>query len=218
MWPLITLLMTFLAAGGLAPQSTKEQAIEAAKAALREEPDVGDGALVVRRADAVEWPDAGLGCPEEGKSYAQVVTPGFRVLLQVNAKVYRVHVGEGRAVVCGKPMERMGAGKLPERAPQLEEAEITGEVPEDILDAILDDLTKRAGADPNAAQQQRTEALVWPDGSLGCPKPGEVYTQAPVNGYRVVLEYNGKRYDYRATQRGYFFLCEGSLTPEIRSR
>ena len=51
------------------------------------------GAPVVREARAVDWPDTGLGCPEKGKAYAQVVTPGFRVLLQLNAKVYRVHVG-----------------------------------------------------------------------------------------------------------------------------
>ena len=109
-------------------------------------------------------------------------------------------------------MERQRERKLPERVPKPEEAEITGEVPEAILDAILDDMTQRTEAEPNAIQQLRAESRRWPDGSLGCPKPGEVYTQVPVNGYRVVLEYDGKQYDYRATQRGYFFLCEGSWT------
>jgi len=30
---------------------------------------------------AVEWSDASLGCPEPGKVYAQVVTPGYRIVL-----------------------------------------------------------------------------------------------------------------------------------------
>ena len=130
MSPLATFFFTFWIVGGLASQMTKEKAIAMAKEVLEEEQDVA-GAPVVREARAVDWPDTGLGCPEKGKSYAQVVTPGFRVLLQLNAKVYRVHVGDGRAVACGKPMERQRERKLPERVPKPEEAEITGEVPEE---------------------------------------------------------------------------------------
>ncbi len=37
------------------------------------------------------------------------------------------------------------------------------------------------------------QAIVWPDGSLGCPQPDRVYTQALVNGYRIVLEAAGER-------------------------
>jgi hypothetical protein len=206
---------TFWIVGGLASQMTKEKAIDVAKEILEEQQDVA-GTPVVREARAVDWPDTSLGCPEKGKSYAQVVTPGFKVLLQLNTKVYRVHVGDGRAVVCGKPLERRRARKQPERVPKPEETEITGEVPEDILDAILDDLTQRTDAEANAIQQLRAESHRWSDGSLGCPKPGEVYTQVPVDGYRVVLEYDDQQYDYRVTKRGYFFLCEGSPTREIQ--
>lgn len=37
------------------------------------------------------------------------------------------------------------------------------------------------------------QAVVWPDGSLGCPQPDQMYTQALVNGYRIVLEAAGER-------------------------
>ena len=50
--------------------------------------------------------------------------------------------------------------------------------------------------------------MTWSDGSLGCPRPGQVYTQALVPGYQVVLEVEGRQYDYRATERGYYVLCE----------
>ena len=42
---------------------------------------------------AVEWPDGGLGCPEPGMSYAQVITPGYRIVLQVGDMPYEYHAG-----------------------------------------------------------------------------------------------------------------------------
>jgi hypothetical protein len=52
--------------------------------------------------ETVEWSDASLGCPEPGKAYAQVITPGYRVILRVGGGEYEVHTDrEGRfAVIC----------------------------------------------------------------------------------------------------------------------
>jgi hypothetical protein len=43
------------------------------------------------------------------------------------------------------------------------------------------------------------EAVTFPDGSLGCPEPGMAYTQALVDGYKIVAEAGGKTYDFRGT-------------------
>jgi hypothetical protein len=43
------------------------------------------------------------------------------------------------------------------------------------------------------------EEVTFPDGSLGCPQPGMVYTQAMVDGYKIVAEAGGKTYDYRGS-------------------
>ena len=32
--------------------------------------------------EPVDWPDTSLGCPEPGKVYAQVITPGFRLVFE----------------------------------------------------------------------------------------------------------------------------------------
>lgn len=85
---------------------------------------------------------------------------------------------------------------------------MTGEVPADLLAAIRADAAQRGGVQPDSLTVVRGEAVVWPDGSLGCPQPGGFYTQAPVEGYWVVLAGDGVRFDYRATARGSFFLCE----------
>jgi hypothetical protein len=89
----------------------------------------------------------------------------------------------------------------------------TGEVPGEILDEIFADLIKRTGIDRGDIQIMRAEAVLWEDGSLGCPKPGEFYIQMLIDGYLVVLQVEGVYYDYRVSDRGYFFLCEeeGSL-------
>jgi hypothetical protein len=87
--------------------------------------------------------------------------------------------------------------------------QVTGEVPADILDQIIADLLKRTHAERDDIQVLRAEAVVWNDGALGCPQPGEFYIQVLINGYWVVYEVEGIAYDYRVSDNGSFKLCEG---------
>jgi len=41
--------------------------------------------------ERVTWPDTSLGCPEPGKMYAQVLTPGYRIVLKAGGKTYEYH-------------------------------------------------------------------------------------------------------------------------------
>lgn len=41
--------------------------------------------------EKVDWPDTSLGYPEEGMMYAQVITPGFRIILKTGDKSYEYH-------------------------------------------------------------------------------------------------------------------------------
>jgi hypothetical protein len=62
---------------------------------------VSADAIRLVSSEAVDWPDAGLGCPQPGLAYAQVVTPGFRFTLEVGGQTYAVHTDlAGRAVPC----------------------------------------------------------------------------------------------------------------------
>jgi hypothetical protein len=92
-------------------------------------------------------------------------------------------------------------------------APAVNEVPADILEKITADALNRAGLADAAVTVVRAEAVEWPDGSLGCPQPDMMYTQAIVPGYWVVLEVDGKPFDYRASQRGDFVLCENGAPP-----
>ena len=86
---------------------------------------------------------------------------------------------------------------------------IVGEVPDRILERIIADLVQRTNADEQNIKEIRSQTVTWRDGSLGCPKPGQFYTQALVDGYWVILQIEGTDYDYRVSNTGYFTLCEG---------
>jgi hypothetical protein len=90
-------------------------------------------------------------------------------------------------------------------------------IPPDLMSAIGEDFEKQSGARRETAQLVRAEAVTWNDGSLGCPKPGELYTQALVDGYWVVFQLGEQVYDYRASAGGYFFRCEQSLPRPIHT-
>lgn len=74
--------------------------VDAAKAALGSELGVTPQDIEVMDVEAVEWPDASLGCPQEGMLYAQVVTPGYRILLKAEGKVFEYHSDRHHVVLC----------------------------------------------------------------------------------------------------------------------
>jgi hypothetical protein len=108
--------------------------------------------------------------------------------------------------------------KIPERVPPtMVITPVTGEVPTKLLDSILEDLSERTGAAVENISVIQAQAVVWNDGSLGCPQPGVMYTQALVPGFQVVLEADGQRYDYHASETSYFALCVSGISPKFPS-
>ena len=87
----------------------------------------------------------------------------------------------------------------------------TGEVPDEVLSAILADAAERTGVGTEEITMTRGEAVAWNDGSLGCPEPDTSYTQALVDGYHVVLDVDGETLDYRVGSGSDFRLCESPI-------
>jgi len=52
------------------------------------------------------------------------------------------------------------------------------------------------------------ESREWRDGSLGCPKPGMMYTQAITSGYLIVLEVGGHQYEFHTDKGNTGVLCK----------
>ena len=67
--------------------------------------------LSLQSANAKQWPDGALGCPQDGQAYPQVVTPGFLLIFTDAAQSvqYEVHTGGSAAqmLLCahGQPID-----------------------------------------------------------------------------------------------------------------
>ena len=63
--------------------------------------DEGDFRLV--SSEGVGWSDASLGCPKEGYAYAQVLTPGYKLVFDRAGTSYPVHTNSdgSHMVICG---------------------------------------------------------------------------------------------------------------------
>ena len=91
-----------------------------------------------------------------------------------------------------------GAVSLPPHGAVTPSASPTGtpvDVPAAKWDAIAQDLADRGVT--GTPTLVSSEAVTWNNGALGCPKPGGTYTQALIDGMRVVVSVEGKTYDYR---------------------
>ena len=69
------------------------------------------------------------------------------------------------------------------------------------------DLAERLGVESDQVEVISAEVVTWPDGSLGCPEPGMSYTQALVDGSKVVLGHDDRVYVYHAGDDDQPFLC-----------
>lgn len=65
----------------------------------------------------------------------------------------------------------------------------------------------QAGLQPDQVQLRQVERVTWPDGSLGCPQPGQMYAQMLVEGYRVALEGAGQSAEVHTDLRGRAVTC-----------
>jgi hypothetical protein len=77
-----------------------------------------------------------------------------------------------------------------------------------VVDQAVSDLAERLGVDSAEIEVASFERVTWNDGSLGCPQPGEMYTQALVEGTLTILSIDGEEYRYHSGRRDAPFLCE----------
>ena len=88
-------------------ESTKCGEIEietAARKLLADEVGVGERGFILDGTESVQWPDASLGCPQEGQGYAQVITPGYKLSFNLAGAPYKVHSNAdgSQMVICGE--------------------------------------------------------------------------------------------------------------------
>ena len=64
----------------------------------------------ILRVEARDWSDASLGCPQPGRQYAQVVTPGYLVVAWAANRELEYHTDTGHMIVlCERSADERGA-------------------------------------------------------------------------------------------------------------
>jgi hypothetical protein len=58
------------------------------------------------------------------------------------------------------------------------------------------DLSAHLAIPENTIKVLETEEATWPDASMEMPEPGHMYAQTLTEGYKVLLETEGKKFEY----------------------
>ena len=84
---------------------------------------------------------------------------------------------------------------------------ISGSV-EPVVERIKEDLANRKCIDKEQIAVAAVKAVNWLDTRLGCPEPGMVYTQVITPGYRILLSYDGRIYEYHSDLGNRVIYCQ----------
>lgn len=186
---LAVLLLPFLmvagpaVAGEPAAASPDDIARQAVATALHVETSATRVASVTARA----FPDGSLGCPEPGQRYAQVITPGYEVMVVAGDSRYDVRVSGNRGRICRRTEDPAGTSAAGGRAAAIAAGE-----------KARRDLATRLGADAGAARVIATRPRRLGEALPGCP---ESCASAPC-GYVVELDSGGRRFTYLVNAAG----------------
>jgi hypothetical protein len=70
-------------------------AVAAARADFAASLGIAPDQVTVASVEEVTWSDGSLGCPQPGQAYVQVLTPGYRVVLEAEGQQAEYHTGQG---------------------------------------------------------------------------------------------------------------------------
>lgn len=83
------------------PDPQAQKMIDLAKDHLARKLKIEAGQIFLFAVEPMQWPDAGLGCPRSGMTYAQVETPGYQILFNAAGQLATYHTDmESSVILC----------------------------------------------------------------------------------------------------------------------
>ncbi len=193
------------------PPPETEQVMRLAVEDLAERLDLPPAEIRLVSVEAVDWPDTSLGCPQPGMMYAQVITPGYRVVLKAEGQEYEYHTDMDRfAVLCEEGGETPGGAGVESVSGEPVTPDPQSPYYSLVLKAV-EDLAGRLSVDVGEIGVLEVQEAIWPDSSLGCPQPGMAYKQVPEDGLLIRLDVGGQLYEYHSSGMRDPFLCEQTI-------
>jgi hypothetical protein len=114
---------------------------------------------------------------------------------------------------CGTEEPPSGGQDSPGVSDDSPSADADGDLPDVPVDQAVVEAGGEAGVDPEEIEVLVAEEVTWPDGALGCPEPDGMYTQALVEGYRIVLSVAGEEVHYHGARGEPPFRCDDPQEP-----
>jgi hypothetical protein len=171
-----------------------QQIVALARENLAKRLAVGVDQIGPGEAQAVAWPDTSLGCPQPGMAYAQVITPGYRIVLTAGGKTYEYHADTQRRMVYCEPK---GARPL-----------LGGESTESVRRA-KEDLAQRLGVSADSVTVGAVIGLEFSVDAFNCRTSKEQIAReespSVVSGQTILLSASGRRYEYHASGQTVIF-------------
>lgn len=137
-----------------------------------------------------DFPDASLGCPQPGMAYAQVITPGHRVLVEADGRRFDVRVAGSLGRICHlrKP--------TPDRGPSVPV------LPRESGEAARQDLARRLGIPLEAITVTGLRRLKPGETLAGCGEACASEASDAACGMGIRLRSGERDFDYIALPAG----------------
>lgn len=136
------------------------------------------GQVKVVSVEAVDWPNGCLGVQRIGVMCTQQIVPGFRIILEANGQQYEYHSNSSGSQIV--PAEDQQPVPAPTQAVQ----------------AALRELANALGISPDQVSVVSAANIEWPDSCLGIQQTNVACAQMVTPGYLILLEANGRQYEY----------------------
>ena len=173
----------------------------AAQKMLAEKLNLSTAEIEIQKVEPVDWPNACLGAAAPDEFCAQVITPGFRVILAANGQTYEYHT------------DREGS--------QIRQAETGQASDQDLPGGVLSArqvLAQRLNAALKNIEVVSFEPVEWPNACLGLQQPPQSCAEVITPGYKVTFSVDGQQYTFHTDQDGGNVQLAGAPTPQNASQ
>jgi len=155
--------------------ATPQSAMDVVRSALAQQLGVPVDQITVFSSEPHEWSNSCLDLPQENENCANEITSGYQGTLLVGETQYEFRSDLSAGNVRFIPGAALAAQQV---------------------------LAAQLGLLPEEVKIIRTEKVDWPDACLGVSSAGQMCAQVITPGFRIILEANGKRYEYHTDTTG----------------